>query len=343
MTRDKALSILGLDPMATPTDIKSAYRRLARANHPDKMGSAELFRLVQEAYETLQAIVEARDKPKRKVEYAELERRIAESSEAKRKAEEGFAEATRLSRMLGPEHVVELSYSTLDALRAAIEAEAMLRAERVRLETEHREGRQKMEAECPELARDVINAEWLSMSEETRNLRKDREQYRRAIIAINGTPNNDNDRHFLTSAEHGWGEDEIWNVLIEERGKLTDQDFRVGGFYIWGRFLNSKGCHGLAIRHINSAQWLRPSLWKIYSARGGTKLELGRNAITKCLCQRISGICCDNAREALRHYSEAVTDYTAGLRFTSHNRDATQALHRAIELVRLHISPARGS
>ena len=168
MNRDKALSILGLDTNATPTDIKSAYRRLARANHPDKMGSAELFKLVQEAYETLQATVESRDKPKREVEYAELERRIAERSETKRKAEERRTEALRLSRLSGPENVVELLKNTLETLRAAVEAEATLRVERVRLETEHREGKQKMEAECPELAQDVINAEWLSMCEETR-------------------------------------------------------------------------------------------------------------------------------------------------------------------------------
>ena len=45
MNKNHALSILGLDGDATPDDVKSAYRRLARATHPDKNGSAELFKL----------------------------------------------------------------------------------------------------------------------------------------------------------------------------------------------------------------------------------------------------------------------------------------------------------
>ena len=341
MNTDKALSILGLDPKATPADIKSAYRRLARANHPDKMGSAELFKLVQEAYETLQATVEARDKSKREVEYAELERRIAESNEAKHKAEERSDEALRLSRLLGPENVGELWRNAYEALLAAVEAEAILRVERVRLEAEHKEGRRKTEAECPELAQNVITAEWFSMRESTRNLITSQELYRLVIIAIRGKPNNDNDRHLLTSGEYVMSGDAIWDDLIEQRAELTDQDFRVGGFYIWGRFLIAEGCPRLAIRHFNSAQWLRPSLWQIYSTRGDAKMELGRNAVRKCLCQRISGTCCDNAREALRHYSVAMTDYVAGLRFTSHNRDATQELHLAIEVARSSIEAAR--
>ena len=343
MTRDKALSILGLDTKATPADIKSAYRRLARANHPDKMGSAELFKLVQEAYETLQAIVEARDKPKREVEYAELERRIAESSEAKRKAEERSAEALRLSRLLGTENAVELSINTDEALIAAVELEAILRVERVRLEAEHREGRRKTEAECPELARDVINAEWLSMREETRKRLKEQQQYRLVTMAIKGKPKNDNDRYFVTSGKYGYNNYGIWDNLIEEYGELTDQDFRVGGFYMWGKFLTSQGCLRLAIKHYNSAQRLRPSLWKIYSVRGGTKLGLGYDAVRKCLCQRISGTCCDNVKQALQHYSAAMTDYTAGLRFTSHNRETAQELHQAIELARSNMSLARGA
>lgn len=49
--------VLGVDPEATPEQIKSAYRRLARKFHPDlnpKRGSAEArFKEVQEAYEAL--------------------------------------------------------------------------------------------------------------------------------------------------------------------------------------------------------------------------------------------------------------------------------------------------
>ncbi len=48
--------ILELDESATPEEVKRAYRRLVRRNHPDanpQAGTAALFRQVQEAYETL--------------------------------------------------------------------------------------------------------------------------------------------------------------------------------------------------------------------------------------------------------------------------------------------------
>jgi DnaJ-class molecular chaperone len=45
--------ILELTSDATMADIKSAYRRLASQVHPDLGGSKALFRLVQDAYETL--------------------------------------------------------------------------------------------------------------------------------------------------------------------------------------------------------------------------------------------------------------------------------------------------
>lgn len=45
--------ILGVTESATQDEIKAAYRRLATKAHPDVGGSAALFRLVQEAHETL--------------------------------------------------------------------------------------------------------------------------------------------------------------------------------------------------------------------------------------------------------------------------------------------------
>ncbi|WP_116047661.1 J domain-containing protein [Amycolatopsis palatopharyngis] len=45
--------LLGVSPSASPAEIKSAYRALARAMHPDTGGTAGTFRLLQEAYETL--------------------------------------------------------------------------------------------------------------------------------------------------------------------------------------------------------------------------------------------------------------------------------------------------
>lgn len=45
--------LLGLSKNATDSDIKSAFRRLAREHHPDKGGNAEKFKEVSEAYQVL--------------------------------------------------------------------------------------------------------------------------------------------------------------------------------------------------------------------------------------------------------------------------------------------------
>ena len=99
MTRDEACRILGVSKTATPQEIKSAYRKRALATHPDKNphdGARELFRLIQDAYDTLIKVVnaereavnaragrarrEAETKAKR--EAAERSRRREESSRA---------------------------------------------------------------------------------------------------------------------------------------------------------------------------------------------------------------------------------------------------------------------
>lgn len=60
---DSAYKILEIDKNATPAEIKSAYRRMAKKYHPDKLGhmdeayrkgAQEKFTKVQEAYEQLQ-------------------------------------------------------------------------------------------------------------------------------------------------------------------------------------------------------------------------------------------------------------------------------------------------
>jgi len=60
---DSAYKILELDPNATISEIKKAYRKMAKKYHPDKVshlgkehqiGAEEKFRKVQEAYEQLQ-------------------------------------------------------------------------------------------------------------------------------------------------------------------------------------------------------------------------------------------------------------------------------------------------
>ncbi len=45
--------ILGVDKSATQEQLKSAYRAKAKEHHPDKGGDAEVFKSINEAYETL--------------------------------------------------------------------------------------------------------------------------------------------------------------------------------------------------------------------------------------------------------------------------------------------------
>eukprot|EP00927_Polykrikos_kofoidii_P010329 TRINITY_DN14367_c0_g1_i1.p1 TRINITY_DN14367_c0_g1~~TRINITY_DN14367_c0_g1_i1.p1 ORF type:complete len:559 (+),score=96.34 TRINITY_DN14367_c0_g1_i1:33-1709(+) len=51
--RDDAYSVLGVGHGSSDVDIRSAYRRRALETHPDKGGTAEAFRRVVEAFETL--------------------------------------------------------------------------------------------------------------------------------------------------------------------------------------------------------------------------------------------------------------------------------------------------
>lgn len=53
MTSVDHYAVLDLKPDATPEEIKKAYRAMAAKTHPDRGGAAHLFRMVQEAYETL--------------------------------------------------------------------------------------------------------------------------------------------------------------------------------------------------------------------------------------------------------------------------------------------------
>ena len=59
---NSAYAVLEISPSATDDEVKSAYRRMAMKNHPDKVATlgpevqkaaAEKFRKIQEAYETI--------------------------------------------------------------------------------------------------------------------------------------------------------------------------------------------------------------------------------------------------------------------------------------------------
>jgi curved DNA-binding protein CbpA len=45
--------VLGLDANASLAEIKQAHRKLVKQHHPDLGGSAEAFRRVNEAYQSL--------------------------------------------------------------------------------------------------------------------------------------------------------------------------------------------------------------------------------------------------------------------------------------------------
>lgn len=53
MTRDQALSILGLNRSAGPTEIKDAHRRLMRIMHPDRGGTTEQAAKINRAKDVL--------------------------------------------------------------------------------------------------------------------------------------------------------------------------------------------------------------------------------------------------------------------------------------------------
>lgn len=321
MNRDKALSILGLDAKATPADIKSAYRRLARANHPDKMGSAELFKLVQEAYETLGATVRtsanrkaeserektASKEVKRRVaeRIAELQQKIVEANEVKRKAEVEYDEAIKA------ENWYDLSERPSKMLRIAVESEIELRVELIREQRNIRGNIWMDVVERPDVAREVIAVEWNSMPNYIRNYDWCYDAFQKAMLALKGIPYDDNDRYIVISAMtemFGYG---MLQDLIHERIKLTRQDFRAGGFFIWARrCLVLCGYHKLAVNHLSSALRIKPRLWKIYAERGEVNIYLG-------------------------NYVEAINDFLAGIDCASkHNQSAMRELQYGIKRAR---------
>ena len=122
MTRVEALRILGLEPNATPDDVKKAYRQLVKAVHPDKNSAPNarhLFQLVQEAYEFISATEEQKQTKERAArEYRDRAAREARAQAARERAERETRQREK---------------------RARAEKEARERADRERRATEARE------------------------------------------------------------------------------------------------------------------------------------------------------------------------------------------------------------
>ena len=55
----KCFELLGLEPSASPEDVKVAWRQLASVNHPDKGGDAAEFSRLRKAYQEALAAAEA--------------------------------------------------------------------------------------------------------------------------------------------------------------------------------------------------------------------------------------------------------------------------------------------
>lgn len=53
MSEDNFYDVLGVSETATQDDIKNAYRKLAKENHPDKGGDEELFKKISSAYDVI--------------------------------------------------------------------------------------------------------------------------------------------------------------------------------------------------------------------------------------------------------------------------------------------------
>ena len=122
MTRAEALRILGLEPDATPTEVKRKYRQLVKAVHPDKNpapNARHFFQLVQEAYESI-STTEEQEQTRERVA---REYRDRAASEARARATREWAE--RETRQKQERERADREKRTREAKeKAAKEAEA---------------------------------------------------------------------------------------------------------------------------------------------------------------------------------------------------------------------------
>jgi DnaJ-class molecular chaperone len=53
MNNENFYEVLGVTETATQDEIKKAYRKLAKENHPDAGGNEEVFKKISVAYDTI--------------------------------------------------------------------------------------------------------------------------------------------------------------------------------------------------------------------------------------------------------------------------------------------------
>lgn len=107
---------LGVSPSATLTEIKRAYRRLARLYHPDLNGQAqdERIKLINEAYQILRDNLKRAAYDQLRADYQRAER-IAE--EIRRQQEMQQQEAKREPKMTWVEGIQGFMYELKKELR----------------------------------------------------------------------------------------------------------------------------------------------------------------------------------------------------------------------------------
>ena len=108
MTREKALEILGLDPDASLSDAREAYRALGKIYHPDKNlapNATIMFRIISDAWEFIQNTADQ--------EHAEAERRRKQAEKAHQRAESEAARAEEIRRRIEKEKEVKKRLSVI--------------------------------------------------------------------------------------------------------------------------------------------------------------------------------------------------------------------------------------
>ena len=101
MTRAEALRILGLEPDATPTEVKRKYRQLVKEVHPDKNpapNARHFFQLVQEAYESISTTEDQAKENRDRTEREKRARAARERAERETRQRDERARAEKEAR-----------------------------------------------------------------------------------------------------------------------------------------------------------------------------------------------------------------------------------------------------